>query len=250
MHRFFLEKEDQFDENKVLLLNSETVNHLVKVLRVKINEPIEIVTQNEVWRTRVELIGAIEVRLTIDEKLSHQNELPYQLDLFQCLPKGQKLELILQKNVELGVSTFYLVQSSRCIVDYKPKDVPKKMERLTRIIKEAAKQSKRDVIPELKGILSIKEVENLISAYDCFMILYEREDAMSIKKRLKLFTGKRIAVFVGPEGGLDHSEVERLIESGAHSITLGKRILRTETAGFVAVANIQFALENEGEFDE
>lgn len=124
------------------------------------------------------------------------------------------------------------------------------MERLARIIKEAAKQSKRDVIPSLNGILSLKEVERLVDAYDCFMVLYEREDAVSLKNQIRQFTGKRLAVFIGPEGGLDLAEVERLIQNGAHSVTLGKRILRTETAGFVAVANIQFALENEGEFDE
>ena len=250
MHRFFLESEDQVESNCVRLLNGETVNHLVKVLRVKKDEAVEIVTENEVFRTHVEAIGQGDVLLFIDEKLPHQNELPFQLDLFQCLPKGQKLELILQKNVELGVSNFYLVHANRCVVDYKPKDVPKKMERLARIIKEAAKQSKRDVMPTLNGILTLKEVENMIEAYDCFMILYEREDAMSLKKKLKQFTGRRIAVFIGPEGGLDLGEVERLVQSGAHSITLGKRILRTETAGFVAVANIQFALENEGECDE
>ena len=228
MHRFFLESEDQVESNCVRLLNGETVNHLVKVLRVKKDEAVEIVTENEVFRTHVEAIGQGDVLLFIDEKLPHQNELPFQLDLFQCLPKGQKLELILQKNVELGVSNFYLVHANRCVVDYKPKDVPKKMERLARIIKEAAKQSKRDVMPTLNGILTLKEVENMIEAYDCFMILYEREDAMSLKKKLKQFTGRRIAVFIGPEGGLDLGEVERLVQSGAHSITLGKRILRTE----------------------
>lgn len=250
MHRFFLEMEDQYEMDRVTLLNSETVNHLVKVLRVKIDEAVEIVTNDAVWHTHVVTIHPNAVGLIIDEKLPHQNELPYQLDLYQCLPKGQKLELILQKNVELGVSNFYLLQSSRCIVDYKPKDVPKKMERLERIIKEAAKQSKRDIIPKLHGILSLKDVQQLIETYDCFMILYEREDAMTLKKRLKSFTGKRLAVFIGPEGGLDRSEVDMLVQNGAKSTTLGKRILRTETAGFVAVANIQFALEKEGELDE
>lgn len=97
MHRFFLESEDQVDTHRVKLLNSETVNHLVRVLRVKKDEAMEIVTENEVWRTHVEAIGQSDVSLYIDEKLPHQNELPFHLDLFQCLPKGQKFRVNLAK---------------------------------------------------------------------------------------------------------------------------------------------------------
>jgi len=235
-----MEVEDVRETNDVVLNNLETVNHLVRVLRVKIGESVEIVTDQSTIIGSVKAIGQEFVKIEIETEGEHVNESIVQIDLFQCLPKGQKLELIIQKNVELGVRGFYLVASKRCIVDYKPKDVPKKLDRLDRIAKEAAKQSKRDIIPKVHGILSIKDTMTLIGNYDQFLILYEREDAEGLKARLSAFKGAKVAVFIGPEGGLDQTEVDGLVASGALSTTLGKRILRTETAGFVAVSCIQY----------
>lgn len=240
MHRFFMEVEDARDAIEVVLKNSETVNHLVRVLRVKTGEAVEIVTSETTIIGQVSAIGLDSVAVAIQTEEKHANESPIQIDLFQCLPKGQKLELIIQKNVELGVHGFYLVASKRCIVDYKPKDVPKKLERLDRIAKEAAKQSKRDIIPKVHGILTIKDTINKIDDYNQFLVLYEREDSEGLKARLAALGGKKIAILIGPEGGLDQSEVDGLIQAGALSTTLGKRILRTETAGFVAVSCIQY----------
>jgi 16S rRNA (uracil1498-N3)-methyltransferase len=235
-----MEVEDARNRQEVVLKNTETVNHLVRVLRVKSGESVEIVTSESIIVGQVSAIGIDSVTVTIESEGHHVNESPIQIDLFQCLPKGQKLELIIQKNVELGVHGFYLVASKRCIVDYKPKDVPKKLERLDRIAKEAAKQSKRDIIPKLNGILNLKDTCAMIKDYDQFLILYEREDSEGLKARLAAFNGKKIAILIGPEGGLDQSEVDALIQAGALSTTLGKRILRTETAGFVAVSCIQY----------
>lgn len=240
MHRFFIETEDTLTNERVILNNPETVAHLTKVLRIKIGESIEIVTPNQLIIANVALFTSNVVEAEIIETFPHQNESGVKIDLFQCLPKGQKLELILQKNVELGVSTFHLVKSKRCIVDYKDKDVPKKMERLSKIIREASKQSKRDVIPSLNGILNLKEALDMIPEYDLFLVLYEREDAQGLKDRLRGMDYAKVAIFVGPEGGLDKQEVDALVERGALSTTLGKRILRTETAGFVAVSCIQY----------
>lgn len=242
MHRFFMEIEDARDTDVVVLKNSETVNHLVRVLRVKNGEMVEIITDKSTIVGSVSGIQPDCVILDIESESEHANESTVQIDLFQCLPKGQKLELIIQKNVELGVHGFYLVASKRCIVDYKPKDVPKKLERLDRIAKEAAKQSKRDIIPKVHGILSLKEAISMIESYDQFLILYEREDSEGLKARLATFKGAKIAVLIGPEGGLDQSEVDGFIATGALSTTLGKRILRTETAGFVAVSCIQYEM--------
>lgn len=242
MHRFFFENEDLRESNVVFLKNVETVTHLVRVLRVKVHEQVELVMTSSLIIAQVIEATNESVVLHVLSEGPHENESNISIDLFQCLPKGQKLELILQKNVELGVHAFFLVQSKRCIVDYKPKDVPKKLERLSRIVKEASKQSKRDIIPEINGILSIKDTLEKIGHYDQFLILYERENALSIKHRLKAFHGKKIALFIGPEGGLDQLEVEALMSQGALSTTLGKRILRTETAGFVAVSCIQYEM--------
>lgn len=240
MHRFFLESEDVKREGQIELYNVETVAHIAKVLRVKPGEMLEIVDSESTMICEVVSINPTSVKMYLREIKAHENESIVEIDLFQCLPKGQKLELILQKNVELGVSAFHLVQSKRCIVDYKPKDTPKKMERLNKIIKEAAKQSKRDRIPTLEGILSIKEVAKCIGLYDAFIVLYEREGAQSLKKLLAAFKGKKLALLIGPEGGLDSDEVDLLTDAGAISTTLGNRILRTETAGFVAVTCVQY----------
>ncbi len=246
MHRFFMEIEDVQDIHEVVLNNTETINHLIRVLRAQIGESIEIITEETSIVGTVAVINQDSVKVEIVTEKPHSNESPIQIDLFQCLPKGQKLELIIQKNVELGVHGFYLVASKRCIVDYKPKDVPKKLERLDRISKEAAKQSKRDIIPKVVGLLTIKDVIVKIADYDQFLILYEREDSKGLKERLNTLTGTKIAILIGPEGGLDQSEVDDLVTSGALSTTLGKRILRTETAGFVAVSCIQYQMDAMG----
>ena len=243
MHRFFIESEDIRTGIYLTIHNQESVNHMSRVLRVKIGELIELVSLDMLLTGEIVEVQNTSVKLKILSEKPHENESNVKIDLFQCLPKGQKLELILQKNVELGVHDFYLVQSKRCIVDYKPKDVPKKMERLSKIVKEASKQSKRDRIPELYGVLNIKDVLEKISDYDQFLILYEGETSKGLKGHLKVFEGKRIAIIIGPEGGLEESEVELLLRNGALSTTLGKRILRTETAGFVAVSCIQYEMD-------
>ena len=240
MHRFFLEQEDQITESNITLIHPETINHLVKVLRARINENIELISNSAVYICAIESISNTEVVVSIHEQKSHENESSISITLFQCLPKSDKLELILQKNVELGVNHFVLVSSKRCVVDYKEKDIPKKMERFSKIIKEASKQSKRDMIPSIHGITTLKNTLNQISDFDLFLVLYEQESASDIKTRLKHFEGKKIAILVGPEGGFESSEIDLLTEAGALSTTLGKRILRTETAGFVAVSCLQY----------
>lgn len=243
MHRFFIEPEDTRVNNVITINNLDSVSHMSRVLRIKPGELVEIVLLDSLVKGEVTEINTEYVALCIQSETPHENESDIQIDLFQCLPKGQKLELILQKNVELGVHDFYLVQSKRCIVDYKPKDVPKKIERLSKIVKEASKQSKRDRIPEVFGVMPLKDVFSVISTYDQFLILFEGETSKGLKGHLKEFNGKKIAVFIGPEGGLDQVEVDQLLASGALSTTLGKRILRTETAGFVAVSCIQYELD-------
>lgn len=245
MHRFFIEDEDEILSDSVVLRNEDTHAHLVKVLRVKLGEPIELVAKDRLIIGLVNLISDRSITLNIESVKPHENESSIRVDLFQCIPKGQKLELILQKNVELGVNAFYLVDSKRCVVDFKAKDIPKKLERYQKIVKEAAKQSKRDVIPTLEGVLNLKDVCKRVLNYDLFMVLYEKEDAQAMKAYLE--QGKsllqKVAILIGPEGGLEVSEVELLIEAGAKSTTLGKRIFRTETAALVAVSCIQYEMD-------
>lgn len=242
MHRFFLESEDSVNTNQVFIKNKDSINHIMRVLRVKLGEQIEIVTEDSLYITETKELNSDQIILEICLKTAHTHESSVQIDLFQCMPKGQKLELILQKNVELGVHSFYLIDSNRCIVEWKDKEIPKKLERYEKIIKEAAKQSKRDRIPELFGLIPIKKMGSYISEYDAFIVLYENEHSRGLKSILKDFTGKKIAIFIGPEGGLEPQEIDLLESSGALVTTLGKRILRTETAGFVAVTCAQYEL--------
>lgn len=244
MHRFFMAPEDQSDQARIVLNHRETVKHLTKVLRVRIGEQIEVVDEKGVYIGEVHEIEEGHVALSIQSFTATDLSGDIKIELFQCLPKGQKLELILQKNVELGVSGFFLVQSGRCVSDFKGKDTDKKLERFKRIIKEAAKQSKSPSIPFLEGVLSVEAVAARIPDYDLFLVPYEDEKAYTFKRALQGFSpslsGKKIGFIIGPEGGFDPDEVELLKRAGAQVVTLGKHILRTETAGMTATAWLQF----------
>lgn len=240
MHRFFLDQEDVISQDAIHMMSESSIHHLVRVLRIQSKEQVELISNNFVYLSEVRFISESEIVFDILEKSNHMNESDVSIDLFQCLPKGQKMELILQKNVELGVHHFYLVESKRCIVELKPKDVPKKIERYEKIIKEASKQSKRDFIPKIDGLLNMNAVSELISDYDLFLLLYENEEQLSLKSSLKNQSYKNVAVLVGPEGGFDDAEIKKMKALGAKVVSLGKRILRTETAGFVATTCIQY----------
>jgi 16S rRNA (uracil1498-N3)-methyltransferase len=220
--------------------NSDSIHHLVRVLRIQTKEQVELISSDFIFLSSVGSISESEIVFEIIEKSNHVNESDISIDLFQCLPKGQKMEMILQKNVELGVRRFFLVESKRCIVEFKAKDIPKKIERYEKIIKEASKQSKRDLIPEITGVLNMNSVSERISDYDLFIVLYENEDQLGIKSCLKNRKFKNIAVLVGPEGGFDDAEIGKMEAHGAKVVSLGRRILRTETAGFVATTCIQY----------
>lgn len=243
MHRFFLSHEDFFSESEIRILSEDTVKHMTKVLRVKPNESIEIVHDGVVYVSEVRAIDAQSVTASVVAKAEAISEAYVRIDLFQCLPKGQKLEWILQKNVEVGVDAFYLVASERCVVDWGKKDTAKKLERYEKIIKEAAKQSKRLKIPKIEGLIDVKQLASYVAQYDLFLVFYENEKNVSIKTAVDAFEGKKIALFVGPEGGLTSQEIELLSAFGAKIVTLGKRILRTETAGLFAAVCCQYAFE-------
>ncbi|MBM7560716.1 RsmE family RNA methyltransferase [Fusibacter tunisiensis] len=251
MHRFFLGKSDLVLDQVILINESETLKHLKLSLRVKLSESIELISDQFTYICQIQSIEEDQITTKIQSKESHSNETSSTIDLFQCVPKGTKLELILQKNVELGVKKFYLVDSKRCVADYTGKDISKKIMRFERIIKEAAKQSKRDIVPEIEGPYTLKDVSKKIDTYDVFLVLYENEESTSIGEKLNALksinSGKlKIGILVGPEGGLEPYEVDDLQANGAFSVSLGKRILRTETAGFTAVTIAQYIM---GEFE-
>lgn len=242
MHRFFLETEDTVKDQSVNIRDKETLKHMVRVLRMPEGEACELVHASGTYIAEIETIDSDAVGLKIIESRNHQNESPVKIDVFQCLPKGQKLELIIQKNVELGVRQFYLVESKRCIVDFKSKDLSKKLDRYNKIAKEAAKQSKRESIPSVVDLIKLKDIIAMKDDYDALIVLYENENKHFLNQVLASKDYQSIGVIIGPEGGFDPSEIDFLEAGGVKVVSLGKRILRTETAGFVAVTCIQYEI--------
>ena len=171
--------------------------------------------------------------------------------LFQGLPKSQKMDLIVQKGTELGITEFIPTITHR--VDVKLKGEFKKLDRLNRIALEAAKQSKRSIVPRVIEPLEFEDVLGKINDLDLFIVPYENAENFGVKTLINKIRSeekasdiKSVGIFVGPEGGIEEEEIEKLKEKGAHIVTLGKRILRTETAGFVATALIQYELSDLG----
>jgi 16S rRNA (uracil1498-N3)-methyltransferase len=194
------------------------------------------------------------VRVEILERRASSSELPSRLVLFQGLPKGDKMELIIQKAVELGVSEVVPVASRRCVVKLDAKKEASKIKRWQAIAESAAKQSGRSYIPEVKPVVSYAEALRQAKELDVRLIPYEKAGEMLSGQEItpmeqtrrllsKVQKGQSVGAFIGPEGGLEESEVELALKNGVQPITLGKRILRTETAGLCILSVLMFQLE-------
>jgi 16S rRNA (uracil1498-N3)-methyltransferase len=246
MYQFFVEPE-QIKEHTVTILGSD-VNHIKNVLRMKPGDELSVSNGMDGREYRCGILSLnpdrIECELRFIKEDSH--ELPSGIFLFQGLPKGDKMEEIVQKNVELGVRAVIPVRMKRCVVKLDEKKALQKTERWQGIAEAAAKQSRRGIIPEIHIPLSFKEAVDLAKR-QCDLILLPYELAENMEETRRVFgrveSGKQIAVFIGPEGGFDPDEVKTLKEAGAVSITLGKRILRTETAGMTVMSVLMYLLE-------
>ena len=174
-------------------------------------------------------------------------ELPSKIYLFQGLPKADKMELIIQKAVELGAYSVVPVSTRRCVVKLDNKKAEKKVSRWQQIAESAAKQSKRILVPEVHSVMTFKEALVYAKELDVLLIPYELAKGMKETKELirSIEPGKSIGVFIGPEGGFEEQEVADAMEAGAKPITLGHRILRTETAGLAVLSVLMFQLEDE-----
>ncbi len=179
------------------------------------------------------------------EKLRSNVEADIKVTIFQGLPKADKMEYIIQKSVELGVYDITPVEMKRCIVKLNEKDKEKKIQRWQKIAEVAAKQCKRDIIPKINNITNVKLICNIIQNYDIILVAYEKEKERTLKselKKIKEYNQKNIGIIIGPEGGLEEDDVKLLEESGAKVITLGNRILRTETVALNVLSNIMYEL--------
>ena len=248
MRKFFVNSNCIF-EDKIKIIGSD-VNHIKNVLRLKNGDKIQICNKDtsENYICELSNIETDFIEMKIIENIKSIAEGNVELHIFQGLPKADKMELIIQKGTELGVSKFWPVSFKRCVVKISGKDEIKKIERWNKIAEVAAKQSQRDLIPEVSNIMTLKNICDLINNYDIVLLAYENEENNYIKNELlKLKNSKeklKIAVIIGPEGGIEKEEVQILEDSGCKVISLGKRILRTETVALQTTSIIMYELEN------
>ena len=236
MYNFFV-SESSINDNKVFI-SGKDFNHIKNVLRLKEGETFLVSADKMSHLCRLNSYGSDFVQCEIIEKNYQDTSLPIKIVLFQGLPKSDKLELIIQKAVELGVDTIIPVQMSRSIVKYDDKKAKSKVERFQAIAESAAKQSKRTKIPKVQDLLSFNEAVKVAKDLDLFLLPYENKKGIeSTKECLSLIkSGDSVGIMIGPEGGFDDREIELAENSGAKLISLGKRILRTETAAITAMS--------------
>lgn len=247
MDRFFVEKKNVNLENNTCIIEGEDVKHISKVLRCRVGEELEICdNDNNEYICEITSIDKSEVQLNIIDKVDIKRESDLKIKVYQGLPKGPKMEMILQKLTEVGVDEIILVQTKRTVVKVEEKKEDKKIERWERIIYEAAKQSKRGKIPKLRGILSFKEALSDMGKNDLNIAPYENERTKSIKQAIKGQDINNIGIFVGPEGGFEDTEIKDIEDIGGQSVSLGPRILRTETASLVASSIVLYELSDLG----
>jgi len=235
MHKFFTEELDDV----FAYIRGDDHKHLSRVLRLKEQDEILINDlKGQDYLGRIETIDKNETKVELREKVPESNESSLKLTLFQGLPKAGKMDLIVQKCTELGVQRIVPVVTERVVV--KNSSEFKKLDRLKRICLEAAKQSKRSVLPEITEPMSFAELLMEMKRLDVFVVPYENQEEygfLTLKKELANISS--MGIFVGPEGGFTEKEIDLLKDKGAKILTLGNRILRTETAGFTAVAMAQ-----------
>lgn len=245
MYQFFVEPH-QICDKTVTIMGSD-VNHIKNVLRMKVGEELAVSNGVDGREYRCAIASLEEESVICELRFVKEDgvELSSQVYLFQGLPKADKMELIIQKAVELGVHTVVPVAAKRCVVKLDDKKAKSKIARWQSIAEAAAKQSKRRIVPEVTEVMSFKEALAFVKDFDVKIIPYELAENMSKTKEIieGLRPGQKIAVFIGPEGGFEEAEVQSAMGMGVEPVTLGKRILRTETAGFTVMSWIMYKLE-------
>lgn len=244
MYHFFVSTSQI--EDGYAVITGQDVNHIRNVLRMKAGEKIGVrdgISRNYICE--LETLEADLIRARILSEETDSSELPSKLYLFQGLPKGDKMELIIQKAVELGVYEIIPVATRRAVVKLDKKKEENKVRRWNAISESAAKQSGRMHIPQVTGVMSFSEALQYAEDFDVKLIPYELAEGMAETREVlqTVKPGMKVGIYIGPEGGFDKEEVELAVEKGVHPITLGRRILRTETAGMTALSILMFQLE-------
>ena len=245
MYQFFVEPS-QIQGNRIVITGSD-VNHIKNVLRMKAGDEIAVSNgmDGKEYRCGIEAFTEDEIVCGLRFIKEDGVELPSKIYLFQGLPKADKMELIIQKAVELGAYEVIPVSAKRCVVRLDEKKAAGKISRWQGIAEAAAKQSKRAVIPRVHSVLSMKEAIAYAQNMDVKLIPYELAEGMQHTKQMieAVKPEQSIAVFIGPEGGFEESEIQMAREAGIEPVTLGRRILRTETAGFTVISWLMYQLE-------
>ena len=252
MPKFFV-AENQINNNKITIIGND-VNHIKNVLRQKSGDKITIcdISKEQDYLCEIDKIEEKSIDCNIIEKLENNTESNVKVTIFQGLPKADKMELVIQKSVELGVYDITPLQMKRCVVKLNEKDKIKKIERWQKISEGAAKQCGRNIIPTINNVINVKNICNQIPNYDIVLVAYEKENKNTLKNELENLKNMvketkqekiKIAVVIGPEGGLEEQDVKMLKENNAKVITLGKRILRTETVALNTLSIIMYELE-------
>lgn len=244
MYHFFSEHEHIHD-TYIDIVGSD-VNHIKNVLRLKTGDSLLISSGDNIdYTCHIAQINEEHIRADIDSVDERGRELTSKIYLFQGLPKADKMELVIQKAVELGAFEVIPVAMKRSVVKLDAKKAESKVKRWNAIAESAAKQSKRSILPQVSDVVTFAQAVKMAENCQIKLLPYECADGMEKTKRLieNITLGQDIAVFIGPEGGFDLDELELAKEAGCEIITLGKRILRTETAGMMLLSVLMYHLE-------
>lgn len=246
MYRFFVEPEQVDMEEKQIIITGPDVNHMKNVLRMKPGEQIVVSAgDSRELACSVENLETARVTARILYVQETGLELPARITLYQGLPKSDKMEWIIQKAVELGAYEIVPVVTRRTVVKLDQKKEESRRKRWQAIAESAAKQSKRMIIPQIHPVMDFREAADRAAMTDVPVIPYEMAEDMAHTRKIleEIGPGKTAAVFIGPEGGFAPEEVEYALSRGMEAVTLGKRILRTETAGMTVLSVLMYLLE-------
>ncbi|MCF6461801.1 16S rRNA (uracil(1498)-N(3))-methyltransferase [Clostridium sp. Cult1] len=245
MNRFFICK-DQIIGDRIEIIGKD-VKHIRDVLRLKNKDRIEILSENRTYICEILEINSDVVLVSILDSFEGKNEPPIDIILYQGIAKGDKMDFIIQKCTEIGVKEIYPIVTNRTIVKIKDKrKEQKKVERWKTIAEEAAKQSKRDTIPIVNNIITYNEMIHILDGEENIIVPYEMERMNTLKKAFKDIKNGNIHIIIGPEGGFEEKEINAILNIGGKPVSLGPRILRTETAGIVVISITLYELGDLG----
>lgn len=247
MYQFFVEPQQIHVDDKSVIITGSDVNHIKNVLRMKIGEEIAVSNGQDGKEYRCGIREYTEDAVLCELRFIKEDgvELPSKIYLFQGLPKADKMELIIQKAVELGVYQVIPVAMKHCVVKLDDKKAASKIARWQGIAEAAAKQSKRGIIPQITKVMTFAQTMEYSRNAQVRLVPYELAEGMEETRKIieQIQPGQDIAIFIGPEGGFDEDEIRKAMEDGMQPITLGKRILRTETAGMTVLSILMYHLE-------